>query len=103
MNYPISAAGRSLFRGFGMSAMANVPGSGPLVLIGCEDARTVAYLTELLESWDFNVEVAERGSLALLRLEEPNSPGIALLDMDLSGTSGGGIVWQGRRRPDAPR
>jgi diguanylate cyclase (GGDEF)-like protein len=83
--------------------MANVPGSGPLVLVGCEDARTVAYLTELLESWDFNVEVAERGALALLRLEEQNPPGIALLDMDLAGTSGVEIVWQLSRRQEPPR
>lgn len=85
-----------------MSAMANVPGSGPLVLLGCEDARTVADLTEMLESWDFNVEVAERGSLALLRLEEPNPPAIALLDMDLSGVSGVEIAWQLSRRQEPP-
>jgi diguanylate cyclase (GGDEF)-like protein len=83
--------------------MANVPGAGPLVLIGCGDTRTVAYLTELLESWDFDVEVAERGSLSLLRLEESNPPGIALLDMDLAGTSGVEIVWQLSRRTEPRR
>ncbi|HEX4008131.1 MAG TPA: diguanylate cyclase [Acidobacteriaceae bacterium] len=57
-------------------------------------------LTARLESWQFHVETADRGAVALLRLSEPDPPAIALLDMDLPVPGGMEIAWELGRRPE---
>ena len=83
-----------------MGITGNPPAASPLVLIGCADSRRVVQLTEMLESLHFRVEIAERGSLALLRLEESDPPAIALLDMDLPSPGGIEVVWELCRRQE---
>src|ERR1700721_2376189 len=85
-----------------MAALARGPAS-PLILVGCGDARIAVDLAEMLESCRFRVEVAEKGSTALLRLKETDPPAIALLDMDLPSPSGVEIMWELARSQEQRR
>lgn len=81
-----------------MAAATLSVGTGPIVLIGCSHPGTVEYLTAILESWHYQVEVAENGMDALQRLESSRPPSISLLDMDLQSPGAVEVVWQARRQ-----
>lgn len=81
----------------------NGEGAGPHVLIGCSRGETVERLTEILETWRCVVEVVETGSAALVRLDEPGPPAIALLDVDLPSPGGVEIAWEVSRRQEQRR
>jgi diguanylate cyclase (GGDEF)-like protein len=71
-----------------------------VVLIGCSDAGITNYLNGILESWHYQVEIAENGPDALARMVHAVAPSIALLDMDLPSPGGVEIVWESRRRQE---
>jgi len=83
--------------------MGELSGSGTLVLVGSSDGRMVTSLTAMLETLKFDVETTDRGSLALLRLEQENPPAITLLDMDLPNRSGVEVIEELRRRQEQRR
>lgn len=70
----------------------------PTVLLGCSDPGTSSYLTELLGTWHYPVEVVENGAAALRRLQCAAPPEIALLDISLATPGGVEIAWAVRRR-----
>jgi two-component system, cell cycle response regulator len=72
--------------------------TSPIVLLGCANPRITQSLAGTLESWHYQVEVAEIGDDALARIDGHTPPSIALLDMDLPTPSAVEIVWEIRRR-----
>lgn len=74
--------------------------TSPIVLLGCASPRRIEYLGGTLESWHYQVELAETGADALARIESANPPSIALLDMDLMAPTAAEIVWEIRRRQE---
>lgn len=78
-------------------------GTGPVVLIGCAHPGTVDYLSAMLQSWHYNVELAETGSDAMARMMCPIPPSMALLDMDLPSPGAVEIVWEIRRAQEQRR
>lgn len=83
--------------------MGELSGAGTLVLVGSADGRMVTSMTAMLEALKFDVEAIDRGSLALLRLEQENPPAIALLDLDLPNRNGAEVIEELRRRQDPRR
>ena len=86
-----------------MSASAITVSSSPIVLVGCSNPRTIENLAGTLESWHYQVELAQSGTEALARIGGPTPPSIALLDMDLAAPSAVEIVWEIRRRQEQRR
>lgn len=72
--------------------------SGPSVLIGGSHGQSTEYLAGILESWHYQVEVAERGDLALERLLSAVPPAIALLNTNLAGRAAIDLVAEVRQR-----
>jgi len=72
--------------------------TSPIVLVGCAHTGTADHLLSILESWHYQVEIAEQGADALTRMLAPVPPSIALVDMDLPSPGGVEIVWETRRR-----
>lgn len=70
----------------------------PVVLLGCSHAATAGYLTAMLESWCYQVQLAANGPDALAAVNAPVPPSIALLDIDLSSPSGADIARAVRDR-----
>ena len=67
-----------------MAATTLSVASGATVLIGCAQSEGSGYLAGILESWRYQVEVAESAAVALEYLLRPMPPAIALLDLDLA-------------------
>lgn len=86
-----------------MPANSITVSTSPLVLVGSANSRLIEYLGSTLESWHYQVEVAQTGAEALARLDGSNAPSIALLDLDLAGPSAVEIVWEIRRRQEQRR
>lgn len=81
-----------------MAAMIPAPGAGnPRVLLACSDPSLATYLTELLKTWHYAVEVAENGAAALRRMQSAAPPEIGLLDIGLAVPGGVEIAWTLRR------
>lgn len=81
-----------------MAATTLSVASGATVLIGCAPSDGSEYLAGILESWRYQVEVAESGAVALEWLLRPMPPAIALLDMELAERPGLDVVAEVRRR-----
>jgi two-component system, cell cycle response regulator len=81
-----------------MAATTCLAAPGPTVLIGCPPGDNTEYLTGILESWRYQVELVESGAGALERMSSPMPPAIALLDMDFGEQAGIDLVSQVRRR-----
>ncbi len=77
--------------------------TSPTVLLACSDPGLVRHLTEVLESWRYQVEVAESGVAAQRRMLNADAPGIALLDIGLATPGGVEITWAVRRSQGAMR
>jgi two-component system, cell cycle response regulator len=77
--------------------------TSPIVLVGSSQPRIIELLAGSLESWHYQVDVAQNGTDALARLENADPPSIALLDMDLRTPSAVEIVWEIRRRQEQRR
>jgi diguanylate cyclase (GGDEF)-like protein len=77
--------------------------TSPIVLLGCSNPRMIESLAATLESWHYQVDLAQTGADALARLDSDNPPSIAILDMDLAGPSSVEIVWEIRRRQEQRR
>lgn len=86
-----------------MPAKSITVSTSPIVLLGCANPRIIEKLAINLESWHYQVELAQSGGDALARLDSPNPPSIALLDMDLATPSAVEIVWETRRRQEQRR
>ncbi len=86
-----------------MSVNAITVSTSPIVLLGCSNARMIEHLGATLESWHYQVEVAQSGGEALARIDSPNPPPIAILDMDLPAPGAVEIVWEIRRRQEQRR
>lgn len=75
----------------------------PVVLVGCSHAATAEPLADLLESWRYQVEIAQTGPEALAAMEAPEPPSIAMLDIDLSSPGGAQIARAVRDRQEHSR
>jgi diguanylate cyclase (GGDEF)-like protein len=64
----------------------------PVVLVGCAEAATADPLADLLESWRYQVDLADSGAAAMAAMQAPVPPSIALLDMNLSSPGGAEIA-----------
>jgi two-component system, cell cycle response regulator len=56
------------------------------ILLGDSNEETARSLCQMLESWNYEVDLARSGSEVLLKLAEPHSAAIILLDAMLTGT-----------------
>lgn len=81
---------------------ARADGERPSILLAFSDARIALAVKELLTSWRYTSEATGSGAEAWERLRSDDSPGIALLDMDLTAPSAVEIVW-GLGQRDKPR
>jgi diguanylate cyclase (GGDEF)-like protein len=86
-----------------MSANAITVSTSPIVLLGSSNPSMVEYLAGTLESWHYQVELAQSGADALARIDSGTPPAIALLDMNLPAPTAVEIVWEIRRRQDQRR
>lgn len=86
-----------------MAATTMTVSTSPVVLIGCSHTGITDYLSGILESWHYQVEIVENGSEALARMVNAIAPSIALLDMNLPSPGGVEIVWESRRRQEQRR
>ncbi len=86
-----------------MPSSAITVSTSPIVLLGCSNPRVIENLAATLESWHYQVELAQSGAEALARLDGPSPPSIAILDMDLGSPSAVEIVWEIRRRQEQRR
>lgn len=77
--------------------------TSPVVLIGCSNPVTLEFLATTLESWHYQIEVAQNGTDALACIDRPTPPSIAFLDMDLPSPSAAEVVWEIRRRQQERR
>lgn len=77
--------------------------TSPLVLVGSSNGNVLEKLAGTLESWHYQVELARTGEETLGRLDSPNPPSIALLDMDLLAPAAVEVVWEVRRRHEQRR
>jgi two-component system, cell cycle response regulator len=58
---------------------------GTKILLGDSNEETAETLRQMLESWNYNVDVAKSGTDVLLKLAEPDVAEIVLLDSNLTG------------------
>ena len=86
-----------------MPAKAITVSTSPIVLLGCARPGTIESLADTLESWHYQVEMAETGKEALARLDSANPPPVAILDMELPAPGAVEIVWEIRRRQEQRR
>ncbi|MGC2298804.1 MAG: diguanylate cyclase [Acidobacteriaceae bacterium] len=86
-----------------MAANAITVTTSPIVLVGSSNSTTTDYLAAILESWHYQIEVAQNGTDVLGRLDSGNPPSIALLDMDMSAPDPAEVVWEVRRRQEQGR
>jgi len=74
--------------------------TSPVVLLGSANPRIIETLSTTLESWHYQVDLAQDGNDALARLMAPEAPAIAVLDMDLPHPAATEVVWEIRRHAE---
>src|SRR5579875_1205402 len=77
--------------------------TGPSLLIASDQAHIAASLSQMLESWRYQVLAVSSGAEALRSLECSTPPGVALLDMALTDPSPAEILARLASRPEPRR
>jgi len=78
--------------------MSVLPEKPSTILLADADPGSSTHLRELLESWNYQVEVIADGAAAFKRLNNPQSPALAIVDYELPSMKGFEVIAETRRR-----